>query len=174
MVPCAVVVDERLPSATVEMSKTIFKRARLKEGEPVVISSESDRTQVEGRLGDALERCEIAMGPKLAIFLGIMEGDEVVVGRSVSISSLGSKEAEDFVDILSMPQDRLAPLMGDDLRHFSGLTVDQVLEHLERHGNDFAGRYLVSAPNPDGVGIPRGEVCEDPSLDVKIWDPSQG
>jgi hypothetical protein len=173
VVPCAVVIDELLPSDIVEMSSTIFKRARVSEGDQVVISGRSDRTKAGSRLGEDLTSCEIAMGPKMAIFLGIMEGDEVKVGGSVTIGGVDPSQVESFTDVLGQHQDRLEPLMGDDLDHFRGLTVQQVLDHLVRHGNDYAGKYLVVAPNPEGKGIPTGELCEDPSLHVKIWDPSE-
>jgi hypothetical protein len=167
------VIDELLPSDLVEMSSAIFKRARVSEGDLVVISGRSDMTRVGSRVGEDLTSCEIAMGPKLAIFLGIMEGDEVKVGGSVTIGGVDPSKVEAFSDVLGQHQDRLEPLMGKDLDHFQGLTVEQVLDHLARHGNDYAGKYLVVAPTPDGKGIPHGELCEDPSLHVRIWDPEE-
>lgn len=173
VVPCGVVIDVLLPSDLVEMSSSIFKRARVSEGDQVVISGRSDKARVRSRLGEDLTSCEIAMGPKLAIFLGIMEGDEVKVGGSVTIKGVDPSQVEAFSDVLGQHQDRLEPLMGKDLDHFKGFTVEQVLDHLARHGNDYAGKYLVVAPNRDDTGIPHGELCEDPSLHVKIWDPSE-
>lgn len=173
VVPCTVVVDVQLPPSGIEMSKTIYKRAHLREGDPVVVFGRVDRARVEGRVGDRLESCEIAMNPKLAIFLGIMQGDEVNLKGTVAVDRTGSMEAQDFSDILGMSQDRLVSLMGEDLRHFHGLSVEQVLDHLERNGSDHSGRYLVVGPNPDGVGIPVGETCKDLSLDEKIWDPEE-
>jgi hypothetical protein len=171
--PCDVVVDEQLPPSGVEMSKTIFKRAKLRVGDPVVVSGRTDRIRVVGRLGDRLDSCQIAVSPKLAIFLGIMQGDEVNVRGPITIDGKGAVDTEDFDQVLQMPQDRLEPLMGEDLRYFSGLTVEQVLDHLERHGNEFSSRYLVAGPNPEGLGIPVGEACEDPSLDEKVWNPEE-
>lgn len=173
VVPCTVVVDVQLPPSVIEMSKTIFKKARLNKGDPVVVFGEADRARVEGRVGDRLESCEIAMSPKLAIFLGIMQGDEVGLEGPVAVDGTGSMEAQDFADVLGMSQDRLGPLMGEDLHHFHGLTVEQVLDHLEHNGRDYSGRYLVVGPNPEGVGIPVGEACGDPSLDERIWNPEE-
>jgi len=173
VVPCAVVIDDQLSTASVEMPRTIFKRTRVREGEPVVISGRTDSTRVSSVLGESLKSCEIAMGPKLAIFLGIMEGAEVHVRSPAGIGEGGTSEVEDFTNVLGQSQDRLAPLLGKDLEHFSGMTVEQVLDHLVRHGRDYYGKYLVAAPNPDGVGIPTGELCEDPSLHVKVWDPEE-
>ena len=176
IVPCAVVIDEQLPPSSVEMAKAIFKRARVDEGDRVVVSGERDSTRVVTTLGKDLERCQIAMGPHLAIFLGIDQGGEVKVRGSPRGGGNGGavgRDVEDFSEVLAMPQDRLAPLMGDDLHHFRNLTVEQVLDHLVRHGNEFSGRYLVVGANPDGMVVPRGEACEDPSLDVKVWDPSE-
>jgi hypothetical protein len=173
VVPCAVLIDDNVPSGTIEMSRNIFKRARVSEGDRVVVSSEMDGTRLRGVLGVDLKRCEVAVGSKLALFLGIREGDEVKVREPISIGADGPAGTEDFEDVLVQPQERLERLMGDDLHHFSGLTVDQVLDHLFRHGDEYSGRYLVTAPKPHGAGAPRGEVCEDPSLDVKVWDPSE-
>jgi hypothetical protein len=173
VVPCAVLIDEDVPAGTIEMSRNIFKRARVSEGDRVVVNSEIDGTRVRGVMGGSLKRCEVAMGPKLALFLGIREGEEVKVREPISIGGDGPAGTEDFEDVLAQPQERLEGLMGDDLHHFSGLTVDQVLDHLARHGDEYSGRYLVTGPKPHGAGATRGEVCEDPSLDVKVWDPSE-
>ena len=173
VVPCAVLIDDQVPAGTIEMSRTIFKRARVSEGDRVVVNSEIDGTRVRGVLGGSLKRCEVAMGSKLALFLGIREGEEVNVRGPISIGTEGPAGTQDFEDVLALPQERLERLMGDDLNHFSGLTVDQVLDHLARHGDEYSGRYLVTGPKPHGAGAPRGEVCEDPSLDVKVWDPSE-
>ena len=173
IIPCAVIIDEQVPRGSVELSRTIFKRARLEEGQPVVVSGKASPTKVRGVLGEHLQRCEIAMDPHLAVYLGIKEGDEVDVSRPIRVGGQDPSKVEDFVEVLKQPQDRLAPLMGEDLRHFSGMTVEQVLDHLVRHGSDYSRSYLVVAPNPDGVGIPTGEACEDPSLNVKVWDPSE-
>jgi hypothetical protein len=174
VVPCAVLVDDQVPDGTIEMSRRIFKRARVAGGDRVAVTSEMDGTRVTGVLGGSLKHCEVAMGPKLALFLGIREGEEVNVRGPISVGADGPAHLEDFEDVLAQPQERLEGLMGDDLDHFSGLTVGQVLDHLARHGDEHSGRYLVTAPRPHGAGAPRGEVCEDPSLDVKVWDPSEG
>ncbi len=145
----------------------------MEEGHPVVVSGKASPTRVRGVIGEHLRGCEIAMDPHLAVYLGIKEGDEVDVSRPIRVGGRDPSEVEDFEEVLKQPQDRLAPLMGEDLRHFSGMTVEQVLDHLVRHGSDYSGSYLVVAPNIDGVGILHGEVCEDPSLDVKVWDPSE-
>lgn len=173
IIPCAVIVDEQIPRGSVELSRNIFKRARLEEGHSVVVSGEASSTRVRGVLGEHLRRCEISMDPHLAVYLGIKEGDEVDVSRPIRVGGKDPSVVEDFVEVLKQPQDRLAPLMGEDLRYFSGMTVEQVLDHLVRHGSDYSRSYLVVAPNPDGVGIPHGEACEDPSLNVKEWDPSK-
>jgi hypothetical protein len=173
VVPCAVLIDDHVPDGTMEMSPKIFKKARVDEGSRVVVNSEVDGTKVRGVMGGNLKRCEVAMGTKLALFLGIREGEEVDVQASISIGGNRPVEVEDFEEVLAQPQERLEPLMGDDLHHFSGLTVDQVLDHLARHGDEYSGRYLVTAPKPHGAGAARGEVCEDPSLGVKFWDPSE-
>lgn len=173
IIPCAVIVDEQVPKGSVELSRKIFKRARLEEGHPVVVSGKASPTRVRGYLGEHLKRCEISMDPKLAVYLGIKEGEDVNVSRPIKVGGQDPSEVEDFEEVLKQPQDRLAPLMGEDLRYFSGMTVEQVLDHLVRHGSDYSRSYLVVAPNPDGVGIPHGDLCEDPSLHVKEWDPSK-
>jgi hypothetical protein len=171
--PCAIVIDEQIPKGSVEMSRRLLDRARLSVGDPVVVSGTVYTTSVRGVLTEGLTDCELAMGPMLAIFLGIREGEEVDVGGAIDMVGGDASDIEAFEDILTQPQDRLEPLLGNDLRHFNGMTVEQVLDHLVRHGDDYAGKYLVVAPNPDGVGIPHGEACEDPSLNVKVWDPSE-
>ncbi len=170
--PCAVIVDEAIDKGSIELSRRLFKRYGLHPGDDVLVSRDGRSVRVEAWRGDSLDACEIATDPYLAAFMGVREGEEVDVQGALRVESGPSADTEAFSDILGQPQERLEPLLGEELRHFSGLTVQEVLEHLLRYGGAHKDAYLVVAPNPDGVGIPRGEACEDPSLHVKEWDPS--
>ena len=170
--PCAVIVDEAIDKGSVEISKKLFNRYKLSPGDEVLVSGGGQSVRVVARRGDSLKACEIASNPYLAAFMGLGEGDEVNVQGALRVEQGPSSDTEAFSDILGQPQERLEPLMGEELRHFSGLTVEEVLEHLIRYEGAHKGSYLVAAPRPDGTYIPRGEVCEDPSLHVKIYDPS--
>lgn len=170
--PCAVIVDEAIDKGSVELSDRLFKRYGLAPGDDVLVSRGGRSVRVGARRGNSLKACEIATDPYLAAFMGVGEGEEVDVQGALRVEGGPSEDTESFLDVLGQPQERLKPLLGDELRHFSGLTVQEVLEHLLRYGGAHKGSYLVVAPNPDGVGIPRGEACEDPSLHVKVWDPS--
>jgi len=172
--PCAVIVDEAIEKGSVELSKKLFKRYDLSPGDQVLVSRDGQRVRLAARRGDTLRACEIATNPILAVFMGVREGDEVAVQGALKVERGPSADAEAFSDILDQPQARLEPLLGEELRHFSGLTVQEVLEHLVRYEGAHKDAYLVVAPNPDDTGIPRGEACEDPSLHVKRWDPSGG
>jgi len=170
--PCAVIVDETIDKGSVELSGRLFKRYKLNPGDEVLVSGGGQSVRVVARRGDSLKACEIASNPYLAAFMGLIEGDEVGVQGFVKVKQGPSSDTEAFSDILGQPQERLEPLMGEELRHFSGLTVEEVLEHLIRYEGAHKGSYLVVGPSPDGKYIPRGEACEEPSLHVKIYDPS--
>ncbi len=170
--PCAVIVDEAIDKGSVELSKRLFKRYSLSPGDEVLVSGGGQSVRVVALRGDSLKACEIASNPYLAAFMGLDEGDEVGVQGALRVEQGASTETEAFSDILGQPQERLEPLLGEELRHFSGLTVEEVLEHMIRYEGAHKGAYLVVAPKPEGTFIPRGEACEDPSLHVKEWDPS--
>jgi hypothetical protein len=55
-----------------------------------------------------------------------------------------------------------------------GRTVGQVLDKVIADPKHPAHSYLIVPPNPQGFGFPRGEVCEDPSLTEKVWQPDDG
>ena len=170
--PCAVIIDETIANGSVELSKRLFKRYDLNPGDEVMVSRGGQKVRLTVRRGDSLKACEIATNPYLAVFMGAGEGDEVVVHGTLRVERDPSGDVEAFSDILDQPQERLEPLLGEELRHFKGLTVQEVLEHLIRYKGAHKDAYLVVAPNQDDTGIPRGDVCEDPSLDVKKYDPS--
>lgn len=170
--PCAVIVDDAIDNGSVELSGRMFKRYGLSPGDEVMVSGGGQSVRIRARRGESLEACEIASNPYLTAFMGLNEGETVDVQRTIRVEQGPSSDIEAFSDILDQPQTRLEPLLGEELRQFSGLTVQGVLEHLIRYKGTPKGAYLVAAPNPDGIGIPHGEICEDPSLHVKIWDPS--
>ncbi len=170
--PCAVIVDEAIDKGSVELSGRMFKRYVLNPGDEILVSRSGQSVRVRARRGDSLKACEIASNPYLAAFMGLDEGDSVEVQQALRVEQGPSSDTEAFSDILGQPQERLEHILGEELRQFSGLTVQEVLEHRIRYKGADKGAYLVVAPNPDGMVIPRGEACEDPSLHVKIWDPS--
>jgi hypothetical protein len=170
--PCAVIVDEVIDKGSVELSGKLFKRYKLSPGDEVLVSGGGQSVRVVARRGDSLKACEMASNPYLAAFMGLDEGDEVDVQGALRVKQGPSSDTEAFSDILGQPQERLEPILGEELRHFSGLTVEEVLEHRIRYEGAHKDTYLVVGPSPDGKYIPRGEACEDPSLHVKIYDPS--
>lgn len=170
--PCAVIVDEAIERGLVELSGKLFKRYGLKPGDDVSVSRSGRSVRVRARRSDSLKSCEIATDPYLAAFMGVAEGEEVDVQGSLKVERGSGEPSESFLEVLGQPQSKLEPLLGEELRHFSGLTVKEVLEHIIRYGGAHKGSYLVVAPNPEDTGIPRGDLCEDPSLHVKEWDPS--
>jgi hypothetical protein len=170
--PCAVIIDEAIDKGAVELSKKMFKRYGLDPGDEIVVSGGGQRVRLVAWRGESLKACQIATNPYLAVFMGVGEGDDLDVQGAMRLEQVSSGEVETFKDILDQPQERLEPLLGEELRNFRGLTVQGVLEHLLRYGGADKDSYLVVAPNPDDTGIPRGEACEDPSLSVKKWDPS--
>jgi len=170
--PCAVIVDEAIDKGSVELSKKVFKRYDLSPGDEVLVSKNGQRVRLTALRRDSLKACQIATNPYLAVFMGVGEGGEVVVHGSLTVKRGPMADVETFSDILDQPQERLEHLLGDELRQFSGLTVEEVLEHLVRYEGAHKDTYLVVAPNQEDTGIARGDICKDPSLDVKIFDPS--
>lgn len=172
--PCSVVLDESIGRGTIELSRKFFKRTGLREGDPAVVTRGWLSVSVKTRLGKNLGPCEMAAHPFLVAFFDV-EDDERA-DREGPVRVLTGKEAmaPPFPLVLEESLDGWRKAMGRDLGNFSGVTVGEALDHIVRYQGSHAGQYLVVAPNADDVGIPRGDICEDPSLSVKEWDPEAG
>ncbi len=169
--PCSVVLDEAMGRGTIELSKKVFKKTGIEEGDPVLISRGWLSVMVNARLGRDLGPCEMAAHPQLVAFFEVEDDDRAEREGPVTVTTGASDMAPPFTLVLEAPLDEWREAMARDLEHFSGVTVGEALDHIVRYQGTHAGQYLVVAPNPDDVGIPRGEICEDPSLFVKEWDP---
>jgi len=126
---------------------------------------------VNARLGMDLGPCEMAAHPLLVAFFEVEDTERADREGPVTVTTGAEDVAPPFQLVLDAPLDEWREAMDRDLGHFSGVTVGEALEHIVRYQGTHAGQYLVVAPNTGDVGIPRGEVCEDPSLLVKEWNP---
>jgi hypothetical protein len=172
--PCRVYVDPKVPRGHVAFPPEFFETTGLSPGHHVVLRHKGlqvkERTQESGLLGV----CEMAVSPRLAVYLGLDGGQLLKVEDRETIGDELFDEVESFVDVLEHSAERLATDMRTDVSKFKGMKVEQALDHLVAN-KEFPDRaYLVVPPNPDGVGIPRGEICEDPSLTEKVWQPDDG
>lgn len=171
--PCSVFLDESIPEGTVELSRDVIKKRRLRVGDPVVIRRGGEPVTVRAAVAEELGKCQMAMHPLLSVYLGAMEGATVDVGDPITVGEVTADVAPAFDDVLGSDCEVLRPRLGDELDHFRGMTVREVLDHIHRYGGTPSGRYLVVGPNREGTGIPTGEACEDPSLSVKEWHPEE-
>lgn len=171
--PCSVFMDESIPEGTVELSSDVVKKRRLKPGDPVVIRRQGEPVSVRTSVSEELGKCQMAMHPLLATYLGAMEGDTVDVGDTITVQAESGGGVRSFEELLESDCEVLRPLLGDALSDFKGMKVRDVLDHIHRYGGTPSGRYLVVGPNQEGAGIPFGEACEDPSLAVKEWHPDE-
>jgi hypothetical protein len=172
--PCRVYVDPKVPKGFVEFPREFFETSGIEPGHHVVLKHKGLQVKERAKENDLLEACDVALSPRLALYLGIDDGQTLDVGDRLTVGDELYDEVEAFVDVLGHSAERLANVVKEDLTAFKGMTVEQVLDHLVAHRDEPDRSYLVVPPNPDGFGIPRGEVCEDPSLTEKVWQPDDG
>ncbi len=172
--PCRVYVDHNVPRGYVEFPREFFEETGIEPEHHVVLKHKGLQVKERARQNELLEACDVALSPRLALYLGIDEGQTLAVEDRLTIGDELFDEVESFVDVLEHSAERLANVVRTDLTAFKGKTVEQVLDHLVVHKDSPDKSYLAVPPNPDGFGIPRGEVCEDPSLTEKVWQPDDG
>ena len=166
-----VYVDPRVRRTDVELPSGFFDSTGIRPGQPFLVKVKGVGVRLKARENSALRDAEVSMSPMLALFLGIKHAVPLDGQDLSAIKEELSTEMEGFTDTLGETFDgphggtkaEEGTFHGIDLSsEMEGLVVD--VEHPER------GRLEVE-PNPEGVGIPRGEICEDPSLHVKEWTP---
>jgi hypothetical protein len=157
---------------SVELAVDFFKKHGIEPGHHIVIKGKGSRLRVIARASESLGSCEIAVCPRLAVYLDLKEGVMVDLAHRITIGDDNYAGIDVFAEILNRPCNHLQEVMHMDLDRFTGLTVKGVLDHMVRYGEGPDGNSLVVAPNPDGYGIPREGLCEDLSLGVKEWSPA--
>jgi len=172
--PCRVYVDPKVPRGHVAFPPEFFETTGLSPGHHVVLRHEGLQVKERTQANDLLGVCEMAVSPRLAVYLGIEGGQLLKVEDRETIGDELFDEVESFVDVLEHSAERLATDMRTDVSKFKGMKVEQALDHLVANKGFPDRAYLVVPPNPDGVGIPRDEICEDPSLTEKVWQPDGG
>jgi len=172
--PCRVYVDPKVPRGHVDFPPEFFESTGVKPGHHVVLSNKGLQVKERTRVNSLLRACEVAVSPHLALYLGIKGAQTVRVDDSVSIGTDLFDDVEDFVEVLEKSADHLGDHLREDVARMRGKTVEQVLDKVIADPKHPAHSYLVVPPNPQGFGIPRGEVCEDPSLTEKVWQPDGG
>ncbi len=172
--PCRVYVDPKVPRGHVAFPPEFFKTTGIQPGHHVVLRHKGLRVRESTQENDLLGVCEMAVSPRLAVYLGLEGGQLLNVEDRETIGDELFDEVESFVQVLEHSAERLAVDLRADVSKFKGSTVEQVLDHMVANRQFPDKSYLIVPPNPAGVGIPRGEICEDPSLTEKVWQPDGG
>ncbi len=172
--PCRVYVDSRIPRGWVELPLEFFEATGIEPDHHVVVRNRGLQVKLRGRVSELLEGCEVSISPHLAVFLDVRKADLLDVGDHSRVADGLRDDVESFVDVLEQSAARLSGIVEEDHVRLEGRTVLDVLDHLIANRENPERSYLVVPPNPEDTGIPRGEVCEDPSLDVKEWRPDDG
>jgi hypothetical protein len=172
--PCRVYVDHKVPRGYVEFPREFFEKTGIQPEHHVVLKHKGLQVKERAKENDLLESCDIAMSPRLALYLGIDGGQTLDVEDRITIGDELFDEVEAFVDVLEHSAERLSHVVRTDVSPFKGMNVEQVLDYLVTNKDHPDRSYLVVPPNPEGFGIPRGEICEDPSLTEKVWQPDDG
>ena len=166
-----VYVDPRVRRTDVELPSGFFDSTGIQPGQSVLVKGKGVGVRLRARENSALRDAEVSMSPMLALFLGIkhvvpLDGQDLSAIKeelSVAMERFADTLGESFDGHHGGTEEEGGTFHGIDLSsEIKGLVVD--LEHPERD-------HLKVEPNPDGMGIPRGEICEDPSLHVKEWSP---
>jgi hypothetical protein len=172
--PCRVFVDPKIPRGWVELPPDFFEQYGIAPDHHVVLRSRGLNVKLKAKESELLKSCEISMSPHLALYLGVDEAELVDVEDHPTVGDELKDEVESFVEILKQPAEHLEGVIGEEVDEFVGHTVETALDHLVVHKDKPEKSYLEVPPNPEGFGIPRGEICEDPSLLVKEWRPDDG
>ena len=172
--PCRVYVDPNVPRGHADFPPEFFSSTGVKPGHHVVLSNEGLQVKEKARMNTLLRACEVAVSPHLALYLGIRGAQTIRVDDRNSIGANLFDDVEEFVEILRESSDHLGDHLREDVARMKGKTVEQVLDTIIADPKHPAHSYLVVPPNPQGFGIPRGEICEDPSVTEKVWQPDEG
>jgi hypothetical protein len=172
--PCRVYVDPKVPRGHADFPPEFFESTGLKPGHHVVLSNKDLKVKEKTRVNEMLRACEIAVSPHLALYLGIEGAQTINVDDRDSIGANLFDDVEEFVEVLRKSSDHLGDHLREDVARMKGKTVGQVLDTVIADPKHPAHSYLIVPPNPPGFGIPRGEVCEDPSVTEKVWQPDDG
>jgi hypothetical protein len=172
--PCRVYVDPKVPRGHVDFPPEFFTSTGVRPGHHVVLSNKGLHVKEKARVNELLKPCEVAISPHLALYLGVKGAQTIGVDDRTSIGASLFDDVEDFVEVLGRSADHLGDHLREDVAMMKGRTVEQMLDKVIADPKHPAHSYLIVPPNPPGFGIPRGEVCEDPSLTEKVWQPDGG
>jgi hypothetical protein len=172
--PCRVYVDPRIPRGWVELPLEFFGTTGIEPNRHIVVRHRKLQVKLRGRVSELLEACEVSISPHLAVFLDVRQADLLDVEDHATVLEGLMDDVESFDDVLEQSAARLSGIIEEEGVSFEGRTVLDVLDQLIAHKESPERSYLVVPPNPEGTGVPRGEICEDPSLDVKEWRPDDG
>ena len=172
--PCRVYVDPKVPRGHVAFPPEFFETTGLSPGHHVVLRHKGLQVKERTQANDLLGVCEMAVSPRLAVYLGLEGGQLLKVEDRETIGDELFDEVETFVDVLEHSAERLASDMRADVSKYKGMRVQQVLDHMVANRQFPDKSYLIVPPNPPDTGIPRDEICEDPSLTEKVWQPDDG
>jgi len=172
--PCRVYVDPKIPRGHADFPPEFFETTGVRPGHHIVLSNRGLQVKERARVNGSLKACEVAVSPHLALYLGVKGPQTIGVDDRASIGARLFDDVDEFVEVLGRSADRLGEHLRDDVARLKGGTVEQVLDKIVADPKHPAHSYLVVPPNPAGFGVPRDEVCEDPSLTEKVWQPDDG
>jgi len=172
--PCRVYVDPKVPRGHADFPPEFFESTGVKPGHHVVLSNKGLHVKEKARVNELLRACEVAVSPHLALYLGIKGAQTIGIDDKASIGARLFDDVDEFVEVLERSADHLGEHLKEDAAGMKGRTVGQVLDKVIADPKHPAHSYLIVPPNPQGFGFPRGEVCEDPSLTEKVWQPDDG
>ena len=171
LTPCRVLIDARVPRDQVELSPGFLDMADIDQGSYVLVRGREARVKLKAMANPDLDDCEVVMSPVLAFFLDVRRAEPVEVDGEPTAGRELIESAEEFSQVLDQPAERIAHRLPDDADGFVGTTVMDVIDHMVRLADQPDRTYLEVPPSEGDMGVPRGEVCEDPSLSAKIWEP---
>ncbi len=167
-----VYVDPKIRRTDVELPSGFFTSADIQPGQSILVKGKGVSVRLRARENSALRDAEVSMSPMLALFLGIKH---VVPLDGEDLSAIKEEltfEMERFADTLGESFDGPKSGTEEEGGKYQGIDLSSEMEGLVVNVEHPERDHLEVEPNPLSVGIPRGEICEDPSLHVKEWTPA--
>jgi hypothetical protein len=169
---CKVYIDDEMKRGAVAFHPDFFVRTMVDPTHHVVVSSGENRLRLRTRENDLLKADEVAISPRLAVLLDVVEGDSVSILDRPTLGDDLFDEVEPLVDLLEQRAENLKEFLEEDLEQFRDNTVEEVLDFLiaERRKPREKG-YLEVPPSPEKPGPRRKKPSEEEAEKVKIWSP---